>query len=63
MAKNKYYVSAKCKELDLGMEIEAENAYMAAIEMSSLLWNEFNIDDVIITDSDLMGMEVQDGDY
>lgn len=58
MAQNKYYVSAKRDNLDLGMIVEAENRYMAAVKMSSLLWDEFSIDDVIVTDVD--AMEVKD---
>jgi hypothetical protein len=50
MAQNKYYVSAKRDNLDLGMVVEAENYYMAAVKMSSLLWNELSLDDVIVTD-------------
>lgn len=58
MAQNKYYVSAKRDNLDLGMVVEAENHYMAAVKMSSLLWDEFSLDDVIVTDVD--AMEVKD---
>lgn len=50
MAQNKYYVLAKRDNLDLGMVVEAENYYMAAVKMSSLLWNELSLDDVIVTD-------------
>lgn len=59
MAKNKYYVSAKQDNLDLGMVIEAENRYMAAVKMTSLLWENFSLDDVTVTDVDMMGTEVQ----
>lgn len=58
MAQNKYYVSAKRDNLDLGMVVEAENYHMAAVKMSSLLWDEFSLDDVIITDVE--AMEVKD---
>ena len=58
MAQNKYYVSAKWDNLDLGMVVEAENYYMAAVKMSSLLWNELSLDDVIVTD--VKEMEVKD---
>lgn len=58
MAQNKYYVSAKRDNLDLGMVVEAENCYMAAVKMSSLLWDEFSLDDVIVTDVE--AMEVKD---
>lgn len=58
MAQNKYYVSAKRDNLDLGMVVEAENCYMAAVKMSSSLWDEFSLDDVIVTDVDTM--EVKD---
>lgn len=54
MAQNKYYVSAKKDDLDLGIVVEAENHYMAAVKMSSLLWDEFNLDDVVVTDVDMM---------
>lgn len=54
MAKNKYYVSAKQDNLDLGMVIEAENPYMAAVKMTSLLWDEFSLDGVTVTDVDMM---------
>lgn len=54
MAKNKYYVSAKQDNLDLGMVIETENPYMAAVKMASLLWDEFRLDDVTVTDVDMM---------
>ncbi|WP_436801865.1 hypothetical protein [Streptococcus dysgalactiae] len=59
MTKNNYYVSAKKDSLDLGMVIEAENPYMAAIKMSSLLWDEFSFYEVAVTDVELVGMEVQ----
>jgi hypothetical protein len=58
MAQNKYYVLAKRDNLDLGMVVEAENYYMAAVKMSSLLWNELSLDDVIVTD--VKEMEVKD---
>lgn len=58
MAQNKYYVSAKRDNLDLGMIVEAENRYMAAAKMSSLLWDEFSLGDVIVTDVE--AMEVKD---
>ena len=58
MAQNKYYVSAKKDDLDLGIVVEAENHYMAAVKMSSLLWDEFSLDGVIVTDVDVM--EVKD---
>ena len=59
MAINKYYVSAKCKELDLGMEIEAINDYMAAINFSQVAWDSFDLEEVLITDVELV-MEVAD---
>lgn len=59
MAINKYYVSAKYKELDLGMEIEAINAYMAAINFSQVAWDSFDLEEVLITDVELV-MEVVD---
>lgn len=58
MAQNKYYVSAKRDNLDLGMVVEAENYYMAAVKMSSLLWDELSLDNVIVTD--VKAMEVKD---
>ncbi|HFI0618799.1 TPA: hypothetical protein ACGO1W_000437 [Streptococcus suis] len=54
MAQNKYYVSAKKDNLDLGMEIEAKNPYMAAVKIASLLWEELSLDDVTVTDVELM---------
>ncbi|WP_069996939.1 hypothetical protein [Streptococcus agalactiae] len=54
MKQNKYYVSAKQDNLDLGMVIEAENPYMAAVKMASLLWENFSLDDVTVTDVDMM---------
>ncbi|HFU4076792.1 TPA: hypothetical protein ACGO71_000742 [Streptococcus suis] len=58
---NKYYVSAKCKGLDLGMEIEDINAYMAAINFSQVALDSFDLEleEVLITDVELV-MEVVD---
>ncbi|HEM5131232.1 TPA: hypothetical protein ACJ51Q_001357 [Streptococcus suis] len=50
MKKEMYYVSANRDNLDLGMKIEAENPYMAAVYFVSEIWNDFNLDDVIITE-------------
>lgn len=61
MAINKYYVSAKYKELDLGMEIEDINAYMAAINFYQVAVDSFDLEleEVLITDVELV-MEVVD---
>ncbi|HFI0592982.1 TPA: hypothetical protein ACGO2M_000788 [Streptococcus suis] len=61
MAINKYYVSAKYKELDLGMEIEDINAYMAAINFLKVALDsiDFELEEVLITDVELL-MEVVD---
>ncbi|BCK44590.1 TPA: hypothetical protein ACIRGN_000670 [Streptococcus suis] len=50
MKKEMYYVSANRDNLDLGMKIEAENPYMAAVYFVSEIWNDFNLDDVIVTE-------------
>ena len=50
MKKKMYYVSANRDNLDLGMKIEAENPYMAAVIFESNIWNDFNLDDVIVTE-------------
>ncbi|HEL2480581.1 TPA: hypothetical protein TZY47_000698 [Streptococcus suis] len=50
MKKEMYYVSANRDNLDLGMKIEAENPYMAAVYFVSEIWNDFNLDDAIVTE-------------
>ncbi|HEM5137969.1 TPA: hypothetical protein U1364_001781 [Streptococcus suis] len=50
MKKEMYYVSANRDNLDLGMKIEADNPYMAAVYFVSEIWNDFNLDDVIVTE-------------
>ena len=50
MKKKMYYVSANRDNLDLGMKIEAENPYMTAVIFESNIWNDFNLDDVIVTE-------------
>ncbi|HEM2987971.1 hypothetical protein K5Q29_03155 [Streptococcus sp. 2018037] len=50
MKKEMYYVSANHDNLDLGMKIEAENPYMAAVYFVSKIWNDFSLDDVIVTE-------------
>lgn len=61
MANSKYYVSAKCKGFDLGMEIEDINAYMAAINFYQVAVDSFDLEleEVLITDVEL-AMEVVD---
>ncbi|MEI4339232.1 hypothetical protein V9Z57_08295 [Streptococcus suis] len=50
MKKEMYYVSANRDNLDLGMKIEAENPYMAAVYFVSEIWDDFSLDDVIVTE-------------
>ncbi|HFU3980859.1 TPA: hypothetical protein ACGOZ5_001481 [Streptococcus suis] len=50
MKKKMYYVSANRDNLDLGMKIEAENHYMAAVYFVTEIWNDFSLDDVIVTE-------------
>ncbi|HIH8009774.1 TPA: hypothetical protein ACYSYY_001956 [Streptococcus suis] len=48
MKKEMYYVSANRDNLDLGMKIEAENPYMAAVYFVSEIWNSYTKDSRII---------------
>ncbi|MGV3205827.1 hypothetical protein ACEF08_06310 [Streptococcus suis] len=50
MKKEMYYVSANRDNLDSGMKIEAENTYMAAVYFVSKMWNDFSLNDVIVTE-------------
>ena len=46
----KYYVTGQIAFLDVGAEVEAENPYMAAVIFEYNIWNDFNLDDVIVTE-------------
>ncbi|CYX37243.1 hypothetical protein HO779_01410 [Streptococcus suis] len=50
MKKEMYYVSANRDNLDSGMKIDAENTYMAAVYFVSKMWNDFSLNDVIVTE-------------
>ncbi|MGT2812917.1 hypothetical protein [Streptococcus minor] len=54
MANNKYYVSAKNKNLDIGLEVEELNPHMAAIYAYNILSDAYDLTDVFITDVDVV---------
>lgn len=54
MANNKYYVSAKNKNIDIGLEVEELNPYMAAIYAYNILSDNYGLTDVFITDVDVV---------
>lgn len=56
MTNNKYYVSAKNKNLDIGLEVEELNPYMAAMYAYNILCDDYGFTDVFITDVESMGM-------
>lgn len=57
MANNKYYVSAKNKSIDIGLEVEELNPHMAAIYAFNILSDDYGLTDVVVTDVDVV--EVQ----
>lgn len=51
MSQNKkYYVSAKCGNLDIGLEVIEENQFMAAIKTHICLRSDFNLSGFVVTD-------------
>lgn len=54
MANNKYYVSAKNKNLDIGLEVEELNPHMAAIYAYNILSDDYDLTDVFITNVDVV---------
>ncbi|HEM3501182.1 hypothetical protein [Streptococcus suis] len=54
MANNKYYVSAKNKNIDIGLEVEELNPHMAAIYAYNILSDDYGLTDVFITDVDVV---------
>lgn len=54
MANNKYYISAKNKNIDIGLEVEELNQHMAAIYAFNILSDDYGLTDVVITDVDVV---------
>ncbi|HEL1573304.1 hypothetical protein V2H22_06400 [Streptococcus suis] len=46
----KYYVSVRCQNLDIGLEVLAKNQYMAAIKTHICLRSDFNLSGFLVTE-------------
>lgn len=52
----KYYVSAKDKDLDLGVEVEAKNLCMAVVEAYIIFCDDYGLQNVVMTEVEEIGL-------